>query len=155
MREVAATGTKSDIEQLQTQFGYILSPDGMVACPNLNIDLISIWAWDWMRCYFIDGVFVNEFTELLKRLEKHALGGAAFAKYLASWKWPKGYASGRNVCSAAEGSMDYSPGGSASEMLSVVPVLEKLILDVAMPKMVCASELQSALLLIKVVGFIN
>ena len=98
---------------------------------------------------------MNEFTELLKRLEKHALGGATFAKYLASWKWPKGYASGRNVCSAAEGSMDYSPRGSASEMLSVVPVLEKFILDVAMPKMVCVSELQSALLLIKVVGFLN
>jgi hypothetical protein len=116
---------------------------------------MSVFAWDWMHCYFIDGVFVNEFRTLMLRLSDFALGSATFDQYLQCWVWPKGYAHARKVCAAGAGSKDFSPGGTALEMLSVVPVLEKFLTDVVAPRRVCIVEVECALLLLRVADMLT
>ena len=107
-----------------------------------------------MHCYFVDGIFVLEFRQLMKLLGKVGLGGAAFDTYLQSWSWPKAYASAAKVCHAT-GSSENIPNGTASEYLLVAPVLQKFLEDVVVPTGTCAPQVRSALLLLDVVDFLS
>ncbi len=87
---VAEHGTAGQLKELQTLFGYKHSAKSLLRDHELNIPMMSVWAWDWMHCYMIDGVFVNEFRELFHRFSAFGLGGATFDTYLQAWVWPKG-----------------------------------------------------------------
>jgi hypothetical protein len=65
-----------------------------------------------------------------------------------------GYAHAKKVCSASAAG-DHTPGGSASEMLAVIPVLRKFLIDVAGPSGRCPAEVKSALLLVRVVELLT
>ena len=87
-----------ELKMLQMQFGYVLCPNGILADNDLDVPLMSAFCWDWMHCYFVDGVFVWEFRALMMRLQEHSLGHSTFNNYLQSWVWPRGYASSKKVC---------------------------------------------------------
>ena len=65
--------------------------------------------------------------------------------YLKLWAWPKGCASADKV---------YSSGhlkGTGSELLGIVPVLQKWLEDVVQPVGICRSEVISAMALMRAV----
>ena len=74
------------------------------------------------------------------------------------FKWPKSYASGRDVCKGSvqerERPEDVPPAGSASEMLSVGPVVRKWLEDVIKPKGICPAQVASMLLCIAVMDLL-
>ena len=57
--------------------------------------------------------------------------------YLKLFKWPKAYASGRDICKGSNYERaepnDVKPNGSASEMMSAGPVVRKWVQDVVAP----------------------
>ena len=90
LADVARHGPSPQLNDLQINLGFVHAPHGILADPCLDINLISIWQWDWMHVYFVDGIFNTELRELMHVLNAHSLGGAAFHEYLQAWQWPKG-----------------------------------------------------------------
>ena len=91
-------------------------------------------------------------------LSPHGHGGRQLHAYLQYFRWPKAYASGRDVCKGSvqdrKTPQDVRPAGSASEMMSVGPVVRKWLLDVVKPKGVCPAQVASLLLCIDVMDLL-
>ena len=79
-------------------------------------------------------------------------------EYLQCFQWPKAYASGRDVFSGSVQERgrptDMPPVGSASEMLSVGPVVRKWLVDVIQPQKICPDHVTSLLLCIAVMDML-
>ena len=100
-----------------------------------------------------------EFCALMDKLASFGHGGRQLHAYLQLFQWPKAYASGRLVC---QGSVqerarpkEVHPSGSASEMISVGPVVAKWLTDVVMVAGICPAESASALLCISVMDLLT
>jgi hypothetical protein len=112
---------------------------------------ISCIVFDPQHVYLCGGVFDGECQAFFERLEEDdsGLGFAAFHAYATEWVWPKGYANGKSC--AKKGRWD----GTASEFLSVVPVLAKWVTDVVKQAGVCPAECDSMLELCKTVELLH
>ena len=87
--------------------------------------------FDWMHTYFVNGIFNWEFNQLMADLAPYGKGHETFHAYLQAFEWPKGYASGRNLCAkAATSSSAKEAHASASDFLSVVPVVDHYVQNV-------------------------
>ena len=93
-----------------------------------------------------------------KRCLSMDMGGRQLHVYLQRFQWPKAYASGRDVCKGSiqvrKRGKDVPPAGSASELLSVGPVVRKWLLDVIKPKNICPAQVASILLCIDVMDLL-
>lgn len=120
--EVAATGSQTELSEVCTNLGFNYVPESVRQDPTFN--LIDTMIWDWMHCYFVGGVFDKEMEELFRLLKlKKALDSKDFYNYCALFEWPKAYAAGNKVCQPNFKESNYEPSGTASELLSVAPVL--------------------------------
>jgi hypothetical protein len=102
---------------------------------------ISSIVWDPQHVYLCGGIFEVECQAFFAALEKAdcGLGLVAFDTYSNEWCWPAGYAKG-DAC-ARKGSWH----GTASEYLSVAPVLAKWIHSVVQQAGLCPLECESML----------
>ena len=135
------------LERLEREFGFIYQPECVLFDHKLDVNLISMFVWDWLHVYFASCVFSNEIEELSRRLDRYAVGSKRFNDYTKLWKWPRAYASGSKVCQAGTGSTDYSPSGTASEYLSICPVLANYMQAVVLPMGICVDEAKSMIAL--------
>ncbi len=143
--EVRDTMPKARCDEAQQYLGWSAQKAGMILDDVLNVKIVSSLCWDWLHVYFVGGICVVEITELLKRLHCHGLGATVLDSYLQLWTWPKAYASADKVCSSGH------LKGTGSELLGIVPVLQKWLEDVVQPVGICRSEVISALALMRVV----
>ena len=149
LRDIAHGVLEGDLGDLQTQMGFNHSDNNLFLCSQLSLGLTSIVMFDWMHILFIGGIFAVEMLELSKRLATHNMGSAQMGAYFSQFRWPHGYASGASVCS------DGKFGGSASEMLSVAPVIAKYLRDVVQPAGFCDKEVVSGILLCDLVDLLS
>ena len=112
---------------------------------------ISTIVFDPQHVYFCGGPFEVEAQAFFDRLEASGsgLGFQAFHEYAQRWTWPGGFASGKNC--AKKGHWH----GTASEYLSVAPVLEQWVNAVVMPAGVCLLECHSMIELCKTAGLLQ
>ena len=91
-----------------------------------------------------------EFGACMDELSSHGHGGRQLHEYLQDFVWPKAYASGRDICkgSVQERAIpkDVRPAGSASELISVGPVVAKWLTDVVMVAGICPAHVTALLL---------
>ena len=80
-------------------------------------------------------------------------------KYLKIFKWPKAYASGRDICKGSNyeraDPKDVKPNGSASEMMSAGPVVRKWVEDVVRPTRLHPAHVKSILRCIDVLDLLS
>ena len=127
-----------ELNAKEQDFGFKWIPDSWLQDTELAVRPMRVLAFDWMHCWCENGVCELELAACMGELSKHGHGGRQLHSYLQYFKWPKAYASGRDVC---KGSIqerlrakDVPPAGSASEMLSAGPVVRKWLEDVIKPK---------------------
>eukprot|EP00959_Pyramimonas_sp_CCMP1952_P474958 9503939-Pyramimonas_sp.AAC.2 len=142
LKQLAEAGDKQELDNKQVLFGFLYCPTGVLQDRDLDVNLADVWAWDWLHTYFQGGVFTVEARALFTRLAPYRLGGKEFSEYLSHWVWPKGYASGANVCSKRN---DFLPSGNASEQQSCAPVIEKFLVSVVGPAGFCEKEVASGI----------
>ena len=150
---VAATGTRDELNQLSTNLGFNYEPESVRQ--DTEFALIDVFVWDFMHCYFASGIFDKEMEEFFRRLKlhkSHEVGAEAFYNYSQLFRWPRAYASGHQVCRPSASGSDYEPSGTASEFLSVAPVLARYIRRVVQPSGLCVAETKSMLALCDVAG---
>ena len=126
---------------------------------ELDVRPMRSLAFGWMHCWCENGVWELEFAACLNELSKHGHGGRQLHAYLQYFKWPKAYATGRDVCKRSVQDRarprDMPPAGSASEMISVGPVVRKWLEDVIKPKNICTAHVASLLLCITVMELLT
>ena len=153
------TMNKGEFIALQKHLGFSYSPECVLMDDDLDIKLISILMWDWMHALFQKGAVNIEVAMFFDRLQKCSdLTTSSFHAYLSSWCWPKEYASAKHVFAPSQASSSMQAGfikGSASEVLSMIPVLLKFITDVVEPLRTCEQETKSCKLLCEVVGLLT
>ena len=155
LHEVALSGDRKLLDKLETDHGFNYSPHWMLLDPDLAVNLAECWMWDWFHCYLADGIFNVECDATLHELGAHDLGVATLDPYLSMWTWPRAYASAKKVCRHLDGTLRSKISGSASEMLSLRPVLEKYFVDIVQPAAVCRRAVQSMLLLLNVLSLLS
>ena len=64
-------------------------------------------------------------------------------EYIKLWRWPRGSAHARKVCLHDDGTVRQTANGTASELWSLVPVLQKFVQYVVEPGASQRSSLQS------------
>ena len=125
----------------EQDFGFKWNPHSWLQDPGLDVLAMQVLVFDWMHCWCEKGVWELEFGACMDLLSAHGYGTRLLHTYLQYFKWPLAYASGRDVCkgSVQERKIpkDVRPAGSASEMLSVGPVVRKWLEDVVKPTGVC------------------
>lgn len=131
-RLVAAVGTMSNaaFNELQTRLGWNYWTNGVMldARTRSIVDPTEHSMYDWMHCFFVNGVFNVHVGRMMVALKLHGVTYAVLHTYLACWVWPKrvGTSSGTNVCCPKRADASWKDGTlkcTASEGLSLVPVL--------------------------------
>ena len=119
-----------NLAELEKTHGFHAASGSLLLDEDLDIDIMGVWCWDWMHVYLQGGVLVNEVAAFLERAGGHGLGIATLDAYLARFQWPKRMPSATSICRDTKNELRATPNGSASEYLSLVPVLEKFLVDV-------------------------
>ena len=142
----------------EQDFGFKYIPHSWLQDTVLDVRPMRVLAFDWMHCWCEKGVWELELAACMDELSKHGHGGRQLHSYLQCFQWPKAYASGRDVFKGSvqerERAQDMPPSGSASEMISVAPVIRKWLEDVIKPKNICRAQVASLLLCIAVMDLL-
>ena len=145
LRVIAETSTNARLEAAQQHLGWNHCEENVLADEALGYRAISTLMYDWMHVYLVNGIFLNEVSQLMNRLKTLGITARTLHDYLQPWKWPRQFAHARNVFESG------GFGGSASETLSCVLVLRKFVFEVVLSAADCQREAHSFLALCDVV----
>ena len=127
-----------ELKVKEQDFGFKYIPHSWLQDTELDVRPMRVLAFDWMHCWCEKGAWELELAACMDELSKHGHGCRQLHSYLQCFQWPKAYASGRDVFKGSVQERarptDMPPAGSASEMLSVGPVIRKWLEDVIKPK---------------------
>ena len=112
------------------------------------LTFISVLSFDWMHIYLINGIYAVEVDHLFDALAKERHGFKEFSRYCSAWRWPKAYAKARDIG-------DSIGRLTASEQLSMNPVLRRYLVEVVVPDTREPAKVRSALLLCDVIEIIQ
>ena len=148
----------TELEVNEQDFGFKWNQHSWLQDVGLNVRAMQVLAFDFMHCWRENGVWELEFGACMDELSRHGHGGRQLHEYSQYFRWPKAYANARNVCKGSvqerERPKDVRPAGSASEMMSVGPVVRKWLEDVVKPRDVCPAHVTSLLLCIAVMDLL-
>ena len=143
-----------ELPHKEQDFGFNYNPHSWLQDSGLEVQGMRILAYDWMHCWCEGGAWEVELAACLRMLSKHESGARQLHAYLQQWMWPKAYGGGRDLCKGSvqerTRGKDIDPSGTASEFLSVGPVVRKWLQDVVKPKRVCIAQVTSCLFAIQV-----
>jgi hypothetical protein len=137
-----------DFKELELRLGYNHSPYNFASKPYVNA--ISCFLSDWMHIYLVGGLLDQELgltMQALHRERRAPTRYATLAAYLESWLWPKAlkfnvkklFGSKAAVANVRSGHFSCS----ASELLSLTPVLALFFATVSVPQGYCVPLLLS------------
>ena len=127
LASVAATGTKAQLEELETMLGWKHCPSNVVCFGAGEFRPISTLMFDWMHIFVAHGLLDREFELFAAAVQKqHPRFGLLrqLNDYVQKWTLPRQFASISTVFSKGKLS------ATASQQLSLVPVLAKFCRDV-------------------------
>ena len=140
MRVLAAKMQRSadadeDMKVAAKMHGMRHNPDSILADTRLQYNAASTCLYDLMHSWLIDGVMQRTFKVMMKRLQQQQSRVGCTLKpdfdtlteYLQGWHWPRQVPHGRRVFEGG------GLHGSASQTLSVAPVLHKYFSDIVRP----------------------
>ena len=158
LKALALHHSPEELKVKEQDFGFKWNQHSWLQDLGLNVQAMQVLTFDFMHCWCENGVWECEFGACMDKLSSHGHGGRQLHEYLQYFMWPKAYASGRDICKGSiqerERPKDVHPAGSASEMMSVGPVVRKWLEDVVKPRAVCRAHVTSLLLCISVMDLL-
>ena len=134
---VTAQANGEAIAELETDLGWNFSSRPLIMETDMLKGVISCVMFDWMHIYMVNGIVVVEVGSLMKTLastRKHLrmkpITYAHIDAYLQRWCWPRGHASPQKLCApkdAKSWESNREIGGTASELLSFLPVFARFV----------------------------
>lgn len=136
----AADTNSGELKNLEKLLGFTANPESILLDNELALDLIDVWSWDWLHCYCQGGVFVHEVNAFVWRLWEHGFGIDKLDAYLQAFVWPRSMPSALKICRTTSNELRDDLNGSASEFLSLAPVLAHYIVHVVQQRGILAPE---------------
>jgi hypothetical protein len=126
--------------------GYNWNPWNIIMNKRFDIDVASALHYDWAHTYVCDGIVDKEFGNSMKLLHRaitqngarHACTYQNLGEYLKRWKWPKGRGNPLHLFDEEHYKRFLNSGDfacSASEFLTLAPVIRRFLQCVALPSM--------------------
>lgn len=126
---------KSDLEDMETSFGFNHIPNCLLLDPDLGIR-VSMFMHDWFHTYLQTGCWNYEFVNLMQFLEAGRVHVTwdDLRTFAERWTWPRRYQSPANLL-RKDNIKDAAAafGCSASEALNLIPVLACLLQTIDVP----------------------
>ena len=123
MLTLSRAGRTTELERREQEIGFKYSETSWLYDPRRALDIISAACDDWMHIYFVKGICHVEANAVIDSLGK-VFGFKRFKSYVELWTWPRSYANG-DVCVT-----DTAVNGTASEMMSLAPLLLRYLVSV-------------------------
>ena len=122
--------------------GYKWNANGIVLHGRLNYRAISTLCIDWMHIWCVDGIFAREVHALLDAIKADPRQPAMMtvfdlSAYVSRWVWPRQLKSAAKVLETG----DFQ--ASASQTLSVAPVLAHYVREVIQMQGRCVATVES------------
>jgi hypothetical protein len=165
LSDAAPVMGQTEFETLEKILGWGHSPFNVLNDTDLNVDPISILMYDWMHIFFVTGLWNHETCDLLIALEKACNKRGhrddwflRLDRYLQKWVWPK-WVPSCCTCFAGSHASSHRDAGhikvSASEGLSLYPVIASFVSNYVLPKGLCEAECRSYLALCDVLDIVS
>ena len=76
---------------MEIQFGFNHEKINFLSDEHLDVDIMDVFVWDWMHCYFINGIFIKELEAFFSTMQRLKLRATAtqFSFYLQLFQWPR------------------------------------------------------------------
>jgi hypothetical protein len=133
MRDQRASLSDAKFAELESRNGYHYSPNSILNALSLQYKPISTLMFDWPHVYLLHGIVqydMDEFMSIARAItpsnQKAIISHETLGDHVEKWTWPKRFA----PCQSAfvKGRLD----ATASEILSLVPVLRHFFADVVL-----------------------
>lgn len=146
----AGAMTKGRFEELERQWGWSHEAGNLFLDPGLKVGAVSVLMFDWMHVYFVTGLFNWEVFLLERSLRPHGFNWDQFDLYTHRWQFPRASRANSDIFNPELGLQETLVDHlkcSASEALSVYPVLVSFVQEVVVPLGACEREARSFLAL--------
>ena len=136
LHDASANATKKYFKELQTRLGWNLVRGSLMSTPRMR----CLWhptdhaMFDWMHVFLVSGVFNIHMGQLMIALQPHGVSYRTLEAYVDLWNLPKFIPSSGDegvFCERRTKSSwdDQTLKCTASEGLSVIPILAKFMYD--------------------------
>ena len=151
--------TTEDYEEISRAHGFYYIPFSLILDTVLGINVAMALMYDWAHCYVVDGLADAEFCMLFRALSEVKADSklAEFAEYASTFKFPKcrgGSFLTHLFTKSKIASMlkkEGGWGGTASEFLTIAPVLLRYLTNVVMKRGVLFPMVMSMIAVLDVV----
>ena len=140
--------------------GFTYNPYTLVLHERLNLDVAATLMYDWAHLVLCDGIGEDHVGMMFKRLQR-ASGPCtmyAFAEYAKSFVLPHNYPAIHKVLTDDKCRNNLAKSGfstTASELLTLVPLLMRFVVYVVMPSGDCPSEAAACLACLELIDALN
>ena len=153
--------TPEVFQNIQNMYGFVWTPRSIVLHEHMRIDVVSAMMFDYAHTYFCDGLADDELGKVMKCVHKAKTKSTwqELGKYVKAWTWPRRFGSGQtaihNRLFNAKSIKKYLAAGdfscSASEFVTLAPVLLQYFKRVVAPRGECMEQVRSMIAVLEVV----
>ena len=145
LNECKLTLSNTELEKMETNiFGYTWTAWSIIANARFGIDAATSVMFDWPHCYVSDGIADQEFGCFMKCMHTartqqkivHPCSYQNVAEYMGAWLWPKCRGNPMHLFDANRAARFIRSGdfaSTASEFLTICPVLRRFLICVVQP----------------------
>ena len=150
LSEAKDSFSAQDFAELQVVHGFSFNPRSLLLDQHLQIGAASCVMFDWMHVYCVGGLLDVELGQCMRALhdQRAPTTYTVLGAYVAKWTWPKAVgdvASLFDVKSAKKYLANGTFSCTASELLSLSPVLANYFANVALGQGMCLEHVRSIL----------
>ena len=131
--------TPAELHTKEQIFGLAWNPYSVMADPQLQVDPVTTLMYDWAHVTVSDGVADVEFGMFMRhmRLNKTGTDYDDFRKYLELWSLPGRAGDLLQLFTPSANKNNFRKGSftsTASEFLTLVPILDRYLTNVVIPR---------------------
>ena len=137
-------------------YGFSRNPYSLITDHRIQLKVVSTLMWDWVHCYLCDGLYDVEFGLFMKHMNTNrtSTSYAELERYVEGWSIPKALPKVTKLLGEVPARNNLRKGAftaSASEVLTLVPVLLRYVSAVCMVRDECMPLVMSLLAVLRVV----
>lgn len=160
MRRLRDHSLTSQLKEMEMVYGLNYSKHNLLLNTRLNVKAVSILMYDWAHCYLCDGLADVEFGMFMKQMHaaRTRTSYAELSTYVAGWTQPKGLPGVAHCLStrASKNNIRNSNFSStASEFLTLAPMLLLYLTRVCLPREECMAHVQSMIAVLIVLEYLQ
>ena len=141
-------------------YGFSSNPYSLITDARMQLKVVSILMWDWPHCYVCDGLADVEFGLFMKDMHKNRTSTSyhELENYVSGWTIPKSLPQVKKLLGEVPARNNLRKGSftaSASEFLTLAPILLRYITAVCMGRGECMPQVLSMLAVLHVIEMLQ